>query len=69
MSNNLVPILFFGSFILIIFAAVVVLAFPKLNPFEMRGGGCGCKNNKFIIWVTGLLGFVILMYFLNTKSI
>jgi len=64
MTNNLVPIIFFGTFILII---AVGLMFPDLNPFIMKGGGCGCKKKSFLIWGIGILGLVVLLYIFNTK--
>ncbi len=67
MSSNVLPIIFFGSFILLLIAAIVSLVFPKLNPFKMTGGGCGCNNNTFLIWGTVLLGGVVLLYVFNTK--
>jgi hypothetical protein len=67
--TNLAPIIFFGSFILFLIVAVVFMVFPKLSPFGMKGGGCGCKTNKFFIWSAGILGFVALLYFSKTKII
>ena len=64
MSANGVPI--FSDLLLI--AAILSLVIPKLNPF-MKGGGCGCNNNTFLVWGTAILGGVVLLYLFNTKSI
>ena len=68
MTNNLVPIIFFGSMVLLFICAVMFIAVDSSSIFKMmKGGGCGCKNNSFLVWGTGILGFGLLLVLFNIK--